>query len=147
MDDQFDKDLKNRIREVFDNYEDPTADEGWLQLRKKFPEEQSNRRAILWLWRSAAAVLFLLLSIGLGLWLNHKPLPTQNLANKPVKHQQPINSIAAKQKPDSQRTPAPLTAATNNKGKHIQHTQQHKFKQYSHFKRGKSTSILSKDNW
>jgi len=114
MDDQFDKDLKNRIREVFDNYEDPTADEGWLQLRKKFPEEQSNRRAILWLWRSAAAVLFLLLSIGLGLWLNHKPLPTQNLANKPFKHQQPINSIAAKQQPDSKRTPAPLTAATNN---------------------------------
>jgi hypothetical protein len=44
MDDQLDNDLKNRIREVFDNFEDASADEGWLLLREKFPEEESKRR-------------------------------------------------------------------------------------------------------
>ncbi|HWZ04299.1 MAG TPA: hypothetical protein VNX40_11865 [Mucilaginibacter sp.] len=66
MDDQLDNDIKNRIREVFDNYEDPTADEGWLLLREKFPEEKAKRRAIAWLWWSAAALL--LLFLGVGLW-------------------------------------------------------------------------------
>ena len=65
MDDQLDKDIKNRIREVFDNYEDPSADEGWLLLREKFPEEK-KRRPIAWLWWSAAALF--LLFLGFGLW-------------------------------------------------------------------------------
>jgi len=39
MDDQFDKDLKKRVREVFDNYEDATADKGWALLREKYPEK------------------------------------------------------------------------------------------------------------
>jgi len=66
MDDQLDKDIKNRIREVFDNYDDPTADEGWLLLREKFPEEKAKRRAIAWIWWPAAALL--LLFLGIGLW-------------------------------------------------------------------------------
>jgi hypothetical protein len=64
MDEQFDKDLINRIREVFDNYEDPSADEGWLELRKKFPEKKS-RRPVAWIWRGAAAAL-VLLCMGIG---------------------------------------------------------------------------------
>ncbi|MDB5130865.1 MAG: hypothetical protein JWR02_614 [Mucilaginibacter sp.] len=64
MDEQFDKDLINHIREAFDNFEDPTADEGWLELRKKFPEKRS-RRPVAWIWRGAAAALVLLcMSIG-----------------------------------------------------------------------------------
>ena len=49
MDDQLDNDLKNRIRDVFDNYEDEHADEGWLLLREKYPEK-AKRRAVAWLW-------------------------------------------------------------------------------------------------
>jgi hypothetical protein len=70
MDDQLDNDLKKRIREVFDNFEDPSADEGWLQLREKFPEEQKNRRPLLWIWWGAAAILFLFL--GIGVWMYNK---------------------------------------------------------------------------
>jgi len=108
MDDQLDKDIKNRIREVFDNYDDPSADEGWLLLREKFPEEKAKRRAVAWIWWSAAALL--LLFLGFGLWQsggidnpesittvkNHNPALRQNtVAQKSappvtVKGQQPL---------------------------------------------------------
>ena len=64
MDEQFDNDLKNRIKEVFENFEDSSANEGWLLLRKKFPAEQS-RRPLTWLWWGAAAAI-LLLFLGLA---------------------------------------------------------------------------------
>ena len=54
MDDQLDKDLSKRIKEVFDNYEDTSADAGWLELRKKFPEEK-ERRGLAWLWPRVVA--------------------------------------------------------------------------------------------
>jgi hypothetical protein len=63
MSDNLDNDLKNRIRDVFDNYTDDTADAGWELLRQKFPEEK-KRRVIAWWWYSAAAVLLLCL----GTW-------------------------------------------------------------------------------
>jgi hypothetical protein len=70
MDDQLDNDLRDRIREVFDDFEHPSADEGWLLLREKFPEKQSKRRAFAWIWwGSAAAVLFIFL--GIGLWIKN----------------------------------------------------------------------------
>jgi hypothetical protein len=66
MDEQLDNELKKRIQEVFENFEDTTADEGWLLLREKFPEEESKRRGLIWFWRgSAAAVLLTFLGIGL----------------------------------------------------------------------------------
>jgi len=64
MDDQFDNELKDHIRKVFDEFEDPSADEGWLLLREKFPA-QAKRRAIAWLWWSAAAIALLFLSVAL----------------------------------------------------------------------------------
>jgi len=69
MDDQLDEELKNRIREVFDNIEEPSADEGWLLLREKFPERQANRPAFAWLWWAAAAVLFLFLTAGIWMYI------------------------------------------------------------------------------
>jgi hypothetical protein len=39
MDDPLDNDLRNRIREVFDNYDDEYADEGWQLLREKYPKK------------------------------------------------------------------------------------------------------------
>lgn len=53
--------LKERIIEVFDNFEDDHADFGWQELRTKYPAKRTNK-AVIW-WRSAAAVLIL---CGLG---------------------------------------------------------------------------------
>ena len=104
MDDQFDNELKNHIRKVFEKVEDPSADEGWLLLRKKFPEEEAKRRAFAWMWWAAAAVLFLFL--GIGVWMyskndqpqksiakNPKHGPSENLAS--VKGQQNTNTKTA----------------------------------------------------
>lgn len=82
MDDQFDKDIKNRIREVFDNYEDTTADEGWLLLREKFPE-RNKKRPVIWLWWGAAAGI--LLFLGIGTWMLSKPDKPAIAVVKPVK--------------------------------------------------------------
>jgi hypothetical protein len=87
MDDQLDNDLKNRIREVFDNYEDTTADEGWLLLRERFPEEE-KKRPVVWLWwAGVAAGLLLFLSIGVWM-LGKKTQPDNTIALKAAKHQQ-----------------------------------------------------------
>ncbi|TFF35389.1 hypothetical protein [Mucilaginibacter psychrotolerans] len=100
MDEQFDKKLSSRIREVFDNYESPPADEAWLELRKKFPVKQE--RKIAWLWWSSAAAL-LLVFLGVGLWLmNNKPQTGNNVAVKPqIQQQQP-----------NQATPNPTPAGS-----------------------------------
>jgi len=63
MYDQFDDKLSGRIRDVFENFEDDSADHGWEELRKRFPGEKKRKVAYLWWWRSAA-ILFLTL----GTW-------------------------------------------------------------------------------
>lgn len=83
MDDQLDNDLSRRIKEVFDNYDDASANEGWLKLREKFPEER-RRRGLIWLW-PAAAVLLLFLGIGLVRLFNAQQNNTDHTARiKPV---------------------------------------------------------------
>lgn len=57
-------DLKNRIREVFDDYTDTGADEGWLQLRQKFPVKEKES-GLGWLWYAAAAAILLFSAIWL----------------------------------------------------------------------------------
>lgn len=54
-----DQELTNKIRQAFDGFEDPGADQGWEELRKKFPEEK--RRPLLIWWWSAAAIFILCL--------------------------------------------------------------------------------------
>ena len=83
MDDQLDKDLSGRIKEVFDNYNDASADEGWLKLREKFPEEK-RRRGLIWLW-PAAALLLLFLGVGLVMLFNQRPAVNQLVKSKPAK--------------------------------------------------------------
>jgi len=75
-DDQFD-DFKKHMRQVFDNHQDNTADEGWRLLREKYPEEEKDRPAA-WLWRMAGVAALLLAFLGAGLWFNFRS------ANKPV---------------------------------------------------------------
>ena len=94
MDDQLDDDLKNRIKEVFDNFEDTSASEGWLKLREKFPEKKAERRAIAWVWWGAAAILFL--SLGVGLWMYSANNRTENYAVKAPKDPQPENLAESK---------------------------------------------------
>ncbi|UOE48061.1 outer membrane beta-barrel protein [Mucilaginibacter sp. SMC90] len=91
MDDQLDNDLRDRIREVFDNYEDTTADEGWLLLREKFPVQEKQRRPVYLWWASAAAALLLFLSIGLWIASNKNSINNndQTLSVKPLKPAQP----------------------------------------------------------
>ncbi len=77
MSDKLDNDLKNRIREVFDHYEDDTADAGWELLRQRFPEEK-KRRVIAWWWYSAAAVLLLCL----GTWFFYPQTTSQQMVSR-----------------------------------------------------------------
>ncbi|MGN6641005.1 MAG: hypothetical protein ACTHJ8_18990 [Mucilaginibacter sp.] len=76
MDEHLDDELKKRIREVFDNFDDTSADEGWILLREKFPEK-ARRRPIAWIWWSSVAAS-LLLFLGI-LWFKN----TQVKENKP----------------------------------------------------------------
>ncbi len=71
MNDEFDNRLKSHIANIFDNYEDSSADEGWALLREKYPAKQ-NSRPIAWLWWGSVAA-GLLMMLGFGLWLNRKP--------------------------------------------------------------------------
>ena len=93
MDEQLDNDLKSRIREVFDNHEDTTADEGWLLLREKFPA-QKKRRGIIWLWWGAAAIL--LVFLGIGLWMNAKHTQPKDEIVKKITHQPKHENLAIK---------------------------------------------------
>ncbi|GAA4907322.1 hypothetical protein [Mucilaginibacter defluvii] len=85
MKEEFEDDLKRRISEVFDQYDDAGADEGWMQLRERFPAPANSRGVTRLWWLSAAAVI--LLCLGVGLWLRFdKPAASNTIAvNKPVK--------------------------------------------------------------
>jgi hypothetical protein len=114
MDDQLDNDLRDHIKEVFENFEDPSADEGWLQLRKKFPEEQSNRRAFAWIWWGAAAILFLFLAIGIWMYSTNNQL--KKYAVKTPKHAQPQNLAKIKSNKDTNGKNTPFHTESQAKG-------------------------------
>lgn len=62
MKEMTDRELTDKISQVFDNFEDPTAGYGWQELRKKHPG--SEKKPVL-LWWAAAAAVFVVLC---GLW-------------------------------------------------------------------------------
>lgn len=70
MEEPFDRHLTKKIKQVFDDYEDPSADYGWAELRKKYPSRGVKMPLILWI--SSAAAILLVLS---GLWF-YKPAVT-----------------------------------------------------------------------
>lgn len=118
MDDQLDNDLRNRIREVFDDYEDTTADEGWLLLREQFPVQEKQRRPVYLWWAGAAAAVLLFLSIGLWVVSNKNAVNNgnQSLSVKPVKPVQPQNNPVdtAAAQPGAATGPATSLAGTKS---------------------------------
>jgi len=78
-----DQRIAAKFRQVFDDFEDPASDEGWLELRKKYPEE---KRKPLFFWISSAAAVLILLS---GLWLY---LPEINQEHITAKNETAIES-------------------------------------------------------
>lgn len=94
MDKQFDNELKNHIRQVFDNFEDPTADEGWLLLREKFPAKKKDR-GIIWLWLGSAAAILLLI-LGIGTWVNYQKQEHNKFVAKTIKTNHHQNTAVVK---------------------------------------------------
>ncbi|MEO6849726.1 MAG: hypothetical protein ABI203_03665, partial [Mucilaginibacter sp.] len=78
MDNKMDDELKKRIREVFEDFEDASADEGWLLLRERFPEK-AKRRPAAWIWWGSVAALLLLFT-GI-LWYAYRSNNIVPLAN------------------------------------------------------------------
>ena len=64
MQDNFDKKFAERIVQVFDEYEDDSADQGWEQLRLKY--QPAKRRSAVTYWLGSAAAILLLIA---GVWL------------------------------------------------------------------------------
>ncbi|RYY36176.1 MAG: hypothetical protein EOP46_07390 [Sphingobacteriaceae bacterium] len=119
MSDELDNDLKRRISQVFDNYENDGADAGWMQLREKFPAPAKHRGiARLW-WASAAAVLLLFLSVGLWLTLKDGGEQTQlaqNTGKSSVKQQaqQPTEAPAVADKTEVEPVADPSKTIAEN---------------------------------
>jgi hypothetical protein len=80
MSEQLDNELRKRISEVFEDYQDTApSQEGWELLRQKFPEKSKRRMQPLW-WSAAAAFL---LFCTVGLWLyNHTQIKQTVVKNK-----------------------------------------------------------------
>ncbi|MEJ7694559.1 hypothetical protein, partial [Daejeonella sp.] len=70
-----DRKLTDKISQVFDNFEDPSAEHGWQELRKKYPE--SDKKPVLLWWGAAAAALVVLC----GLWFI---VPEANLGDQKI---------------------------------------------------------------
>ncbi|RFZ95105.1 hypothetical protein D0C36_06145 [Mucilaginibacter conchicola] len=107
MDEQFDNRLNNRIREVFDNYEYPPVEHGWAELRKKFPAEEKHNK-VAWLWWSSAAAIILVV-LGIGLWRNGFDDTQNTIALKPAIKQPVKDSVISNTVVQQQ----PVVAKTN----------------------------------
>ncbi|MBW4891445.1 hypothetical protein KXQ82_17085 [Mucilaginibacter sp. HMF5004] len=68
MSEEFDKQLKSHINDIFDNYEDTSADAAWALLREKYPSKD-KKRPLVW-WYSAAAILLLCISGAIWFYYN-----------------------------------------------------------------------------
>ncbi|MXV15586.1 hypothetical protein [Hufsiella ginkgonis] len=85
--DPFDKKLADHIRDVFDDYSEDGAAEGWQELRKKYPE-RDNRRPLVWWLSSAAAILV----VGAATWLSipvNSPVKKTGSETAATKYNQP----------------------------------------------------------
>ncbi len=95
----FDEELKNRIKQVFEEYDDGEANKGWDLLREKYPEK--NRRKY-FLWWFAAALFF----IAFIFWLL-QPDFYQNKVTKAVKQHATDSAAALANRDSSAKKSAP----------------------------------------
>src|SRR5690606_8242551 len=94
MSSQFDEKLIQKIHDVFDNYEDSQADYGWLELRKKYP--QNRRRPAAYYWAGSAAAVLLL---AFGIWaLPDKSVEETAAVKKNISITAPQDKIVKKEK-------------------------------------------------
>lgn len=70
---QSEEELVQRINTVFDDYNDGLSEQGWNELRKKFPEKESKKLPTWWLTGIAATLL-----VVVGLYFN-KGLDTDKI--------------------------------------------------------------------
>lgn len=97
MYDQFDKKLSDRIKYVFDTYEDGTADMGWEQLRQNFPGTKDRRPLLYWLSSSAAVLL-----LCFGAWL----FVSQEKAEQTAAIVDPVDAPVHQEQFDAELKPA-----------------------------------------
>lgn len=89
--------LTNRIKQVFNDFEDPRADTGWQELRKKYPGRK-HRHLFFWLGSTAAVLL-----LATGLWFVKQDINpgAQTVLNKPVKNEKVTEHNKQTQKTNS----------------------------------------------
>ncbi len=99
------QELTERIRKVFDEFEDPGAEYGWEKLRKKYPE---NNRKPIWIWWSSAAAILL----AAGIWMFSSIPATKEKEEKyhaetNQDHESRIDNTRPVTEPDSQTAELP----------------------------------------
>lgn len=76
-----DEELIEQIKVVFDDYDDGLSEQGWANLRKKFPEKENKKLPIWWL-SGIAASLLLVMGLYFGEVFNTKKTIIQNAKNE-----------------------------------------------------------------
>lgn len=76
-----DEELIEQIKVVFDDYDDGLSEQGWADLRKKFPEKENKKLPIWWL-SGIAASLLLVMGLYFGEVFNTSKSILQNAKNK-----------------------------------------------------------------
>lgn len=86
-----DEELIEQIKVVFDDYDDGFSEQGWADLRKKFPEKENKKLPIWWL-SGIAASLLLVMGLYFGEVFNTEKTILQNAKNKKVETPSTTNS-------------------------------------------------------
>lgn len=86
-----DEELIEQIKVVFDDYDDGLSEQGWADLRKKFPEKENKKLPIWWL-SGIAASLLLVMGLYFGEVFNTSKSILQNAKNKKTETPSTIHS-------------------------------------------------------
>lgn len=86
-----DEELIEQIKVVFDDYDDGLSEQGWADLRKKFPEKENKKLPIWWL-SGIAASLLLVMGLYFGEVFNTEKTILQNAKNNKVETPSTTNS-------------------------------------------------------
>lgn len=86
-----DEELIEQIKVVFDDYDDGLGEQGWADLRKKFPEKENKKLPIWWL-SGIAASLLLVMGLYFGEVFNTEKTILQNAKNNKIETPSTTNS-------------------------------------------------------